>query len=65
MARTTQQQLDDCDAEIARIESGLQSMRRDERAYARADLEVLYTERGRLERRLGRSKTSTLGRHYR
>lgn len=56
MARTIQEQLDDVDAAIAKIENGAQEYRMsDGRGMSRGDLGSLYAERQRLEKKLSRS----------
>lgn len=54
MARSTQQQLDACDARIEIIETtGTQEYTYAERRRRDAELETLYKERARLEAKLG------------
>lgn len=63
MARTLQQQLDDVDAQIARVESGAQSSTSGSgRQVELPDIGDLYAERKRLEYKLDRQKRGGIGR---
>jgi hypothetical protein len=61
VARTLQQQLDDVDAAIARIEGGAQSYTvsgaESGVSYTRADLAELYKQRDRLQAAVNRGTT--------
>jgi hypothetical protein len=52
MARSTQQQLDDCDAAIEQIETGAQAYTIRSRSAQKALYEKLCAERARLEEKL-------------
>jgi hypothetical protein len=57
MARSLQQQLDDCDAAIAAIETGAQAYTIRGKSAQKAQLGTLYAQRESLQQRLGVSQT--------
>lgn len=55
MARTAQQMLDAVDLAIQKIEEGAQTVSVNGHSYTRGNLDALYAERRRLERRVARN----------
>lgn len=59
MARSTQEQLDACDAKIAAIEGGAQAYTSRGLAVTHAQLETLYKQRERLEQKLSEENSNS------